>query len=461
MKRNSAQKTVVLGAGCAGLSAAWRLANKGIDVEVIESSSRVGGMASGVFIKDNLFDYGPHIFHSADTEILHDVKKIAGDSLLPFQRTIKIKFLDALYDFPLSVSDTFSKLPASTVIKAAASCLYHRIKGSLRKPPQENSETVLIRNYGKILYELFFKTYIKHVWGIEAKEFSPDFAHQRIPRLDLIQAASALHSILRSKRPKGVDTEKYVEKVEGELYTTRRGFSIITERMAKEILRSGGKITLNAEVKKLILGAEGRVESIAYEKEGVECVKQVDAVISTLPLNRMVHMIQPVPEDDVIQAADSLKFRSVVFVGILVPRKQVLPSSFMYFRNLSFNRITDLGYFKHEISPENATILIAEISCDSQDEFWKNDELARDTVLNELEREGMIKKQEAIECHVYRLADAYPMYLLNYNEALKKIFDYLKKTGNIQSIGRLGAFNYANSHVVMRMGYDAADRIAK
>jgi protoporphyrinogen oxidase len=457
---NLSPKIIVLGAGCSGLSVAWRLAQKGISVEVIEAQSRVGGIGGGHFLNGNIFEYGPHVFHSSDPEIMQDIKSLVKDELIPFKRTIKIKFLGEYFDFPLKLSDILSKLPLTTLVSAGISFLFHTIKGNLIKPKVENSETILMRNYGEVLYDLFFKTYIEHVWGIKPAEFSPKFAQQRIPKLDILEVLEKLHQKFKINKRKKIDTHHYAEKVEGELFTTSKGFSGITDKIAEEIVRLGGKIILNACVKQIFWDQNG-VNGISYKLGDESYIKEASAIISTIPVNLMVNMLQPVPEDNmVIESSENIRFKALVFVGIVVDRRKVLPSSFMYFRELSFNRITDLEYFGLDIKPNGSTILVAEISCDEGDEYWRNEQLSKDMVIRDLVNERLIEKKEIIECHVYRLAQAYPIYRLGFEESLARIMTFVDQMGNFKSIGRQGAFQYINAHLAIKEGYNTADEMA-
>ncbi|MBN1405024.1 MAG: FAD-dependent oxidoreductase [Candidatus Omnitrophica bacterium] len=457
MKKN---RILIFGAGCTGLSAGWRLAKAGFDVTLIEKNPRPGGIGGGVVISKNIFEYGPHVFHSSDPEILHDIKSILKDELAPFERTIKIKFLGEYFDFPLTIKDIFSKLDIATVIAAGFSFLYYSLIGIIIKPKQENAETVLIRSYGKVLYNLFFKNYIEHVWGIEPKYFSADFAHQRIPKLDILKFLEVITSKIKIKTHKKIKTDNFVEKVEGELYCTRKGFSGITDKISQQITELGGNIYFEATVKNIVY-ENGRIKSVTYNKDGKDYREEADAIISTIPINQMVDMLSPKAPEHVIKAADGLKYRALVFVGVLVARPRVLPASFMYFRELSFNRITDIGYFGVDISVPNSTILIAEICCDKKDAYWADDEKAKNIVLDELIRENLINKSDVLECHVYRLEHAYPMYVLDYKDNLNIIYDFIRSIPNLKSVGRQGGFNYINSHVAMRIGYDTADSVIK
>ena len=154
---------IVLGAGCAGLSAAWRLRAAGREVIVIEAEDHVGGLAGGVRIGGSVYEYGPHIFHTTDPEILADIKGLMGADLLPYRRTIKIKFLGSYFQFPLTIKDILSKLPPAMVVKAGLSFAYRFVEGALFRPKVETSETVLRRYYGDVLYKIFFKDYIERV----------------------------------------------------------------------------------------------------------------------------------------------------------------------------------------------------------------------------------------------------------------------------------------------------------
>ena len=157
MKTSSPLPVVVLGAGCAGLSAGRRLRELGLPVVVLEAEDHVGGLAGGVRVGGDVYEYGPHIFHTTDASVLTDIKTLMGPELLPYERTIRIKFLGEWFTFPLAISDVLMKLPLTTTIHAGLSLVWHACTGRLFAPAQENTETVLRREYGEVLYKLFFK----------------------------------------------------------------------------------------------------------------------------------------------------------------------------------------------------------------------------------------------------------------------------------------------------------------
>ncbi|OGL55737.1 MAG: hypothetical protein A3C43_12385 [Candidatus Schekmanbacteria bacterium RIFCSPHIGHO2_02_FULL_38_11] len=455
------KKIAVLGGGCTGLAAGLRLARKGYEVQVIEKLTRVGGLAGGVAINGNIYEYGPHVFHTTDTEILNDIKSIMGDDLISFQRTITIRFLNNYFKFPLSTAEVFLKLPVKTVIRALISLSWNLIKGPFWKPKVENSETVLMREYGKVIYEIFFKSYIERVWGVSPSEFSPNFARQRIPRLNMLEIVDKIFAPIKSHLKKNIKTDNYVEKVEGDLYTTKKGFSLIVERIAEEIQKLGGAVYLDTEV--IRINRHGnRVRSVEVkDKNSAKREIPVDGVISTIPVNETVMRTYPCFENGIIEAAKGLRFRALVFVGLVVKRPKVLLSSFMYFRNHSFNRITDQAQFAIDIKPKGSTILVAEISCGTEDRYWQDETYAIEAVISDLEKESILKRDEILESYVFRAEHAYPLYSLNYELILDTLLSTTSSLMNFETAGRQGKFQYINTHIAMKMGYEAADKIIK
>jgi len=459
MGMNSGQGIIaILGAGCAGLAAGIHLTKLGARVVIIEKDDHVGGLAGGVRLKGNIYEYGPHAFHTTDPIILNDIKSLMGDELIAYRRTIKIKFLGNYFQFPLAVRDVIFKLPLTTVIHAGISFLWHFVTGFFWKPKVETSETILRRYYGTVLYELFFKTYITAVWGIPPSEFSPSFARQRIPRLNLLDIFDQVWSKIKNRFQRDLKTDDFVEKVEGNLYTTQEGFSRITQRMADAVMERGGKIEVNATVTKIVRQGDS-VKAVEYVQDDKSQVLECRAIINTLPINEAIQMLEPPLDAGIIQSARALKFRALVFVGLLVRRETVLPSSFMYFRQHSFNRISDLAQFGFHVKPEGHTLLVAEISCGVEDRAWTDDAFAKQAVLDDLIAEKLLTQDQVVEAHVFRAQHAYPIYALDYEKHLAKSLEAISAMKNIETAGRQGRFAYINTHIAMKMGYEAADRL--
>ena len=176
-------------------------------------------------------------------------------------------------------------------------------------------------------------------------------------------------------------------------------------------------------------------------------------------INLMFYMLSPPPPDEILRAADALKFRATLFVGILVNRKKILPASFIYFRDHIFNRVMDYGYFPIAIKPKGATIVIAEVNCNPEDKIWSNWDLTKNAILQDFEKEELFHRNEVLEMHPFRAPNVYPIYLLGYEKNLETLLAWVDGISNFQTTGRQGLFQYVNSHVAIRMGYNAADQI--
>ncbi len=454
------EPVAVLGAGCAGLAAARRLLERGLPVVALEMAGHPGGLAGGVRIGGNVYEYGPHMFHTNDPAIMAYVRGLVGEALTVYHRTIKIKFSGSYFDFPLAMTDVVTKLPLATVARAGLSWAWHSLADRLARPARENSETVLQRYYGQVLYEVFFKSYIERVWGIGPAAFSPDFARQRIPRMQIMEFLGGLARKLTGSKQPPSTTDGFVETLDGTFYSTPRGFSLITDRMAAEVERRGGEFLLGAEVRGIEC-RDGRVRAVRYRQDGQEHTLACAGAVSTLPVNLALAMLEPPAPMEAVQAARRLRFRPSVFVGFLVRRQRVLPASFMYFREHSFNRVSDLGQFGIEIDPPGHTVLVAEIACEQHERPWTDEAFAASSVLGELRAEGLLEPDEVVETHVYRSAHAYPVYLLDYEENLARCLKAMEDLPNLASAGRQGRFQYVNAHVAFKMGHEAAERVLR
>ena len=449
------KKIAVLGAGCAGLAAALSLARKGFKVFIFEQDANVGGLGGGVRLNGNIYEYGPHLFHATDRKILDDIKGLAGDEMFPVDRSILIKFYGDYFKFPLSILDVISKLPKLTILNASLSLFAYKVRFIFVRPKNETSETVLLKSYGRVLYEIFFKNYIERVWGIGPCGFSPKFARQRIAGFSafnfLVKLISGLHKFHHKQKP----VTDYVENVEGQVFSTKKGFSAIAEKMGQEIKNLGGEIFLNSRVTKLSLQS-GRFKAEINSKLNGTIF---DGAINTMPINYLAKIFDPALPEDTRKCAERLKFRAIVFVGLLVNKERVLPASILYFRESCFNRVTDLSYFGFEIFPAGSTLLVAELACDKSERFWNDDLYSRNTVIEELIKEGLISAHEVKESHVFRNEYAYPVYSLGFEEDLKKVLDAFNSFKNLRSAGRQGLFNYVNIHVAIKTAYEAAQTL--
>lgn len=182
-------------------------------------------------------------------------------------------------------------------------------------------------------------------------------------------------------------------------------------------------------------------------------------VVNTIPINDFVRVTKPAWDESTSKFANVLKYRSLVFVGLLDQRPHVLPSSFRYFREHSFNRISDLAQFGFHIQLEGCTLLVAEISCDVSDLYWTDEAFAKKAVISDLVGEGLMTTDEIIETHVFRAEHSFPIYTLHCEQHRAALLSAIAETLNGKTAGRQGRFQYINTHIAMKMGHEAADRL--
>jgi protoporphyrinogen oxidase len=251
-----------------------------------------------------------------------------------------------------------------------------------------------------------------------------------------------------------------VEKVEGDLFTTRRGFSLIVQRMGRRAEEAGAEIRLETAAEKIFRRANA-VSGVAVRRRGRTEILPCRGLINTLAINEAAGFVEPAFPAEVAAAAAALRFRAIVFVGLKVRRSRALPASFMYFREHAFNRVSDYSHFGFEIRPAGHTLLVAETTCDADDRIWNDEDAVRRAVRADLEREKILAGDDIVEMRVFKARHAQPMYTLGYERALKKLTDAFDALDNGETAGRQGRFQYVNSHVAMKMGWEAADRLAR
>lgn len=455
----------ILGGGLTGISAGIHLARNGFEPHIFEKESQMGGLVGGKIINQNIYEYGPHFFHSNNPQILNEIKEVVGNELIDFKRTILIKFMNDYFTYPLSVFEVFKKLPKSVVLKAIFELLKSNEKGIFIKSKIHNSETLLLGFYGKILYEMFFKDYIYRVWGMYPDKFSPRFALERIPKISASIFLNKLIYPLRARFGKK-KIKDFVENVDGKLFTTKLGYRGINDKLIELFLKNGGFIHLNNNVNEIVIN-EDKVEKIKIIENDSENNKKeerefyCDAIINTIPITELVEKIKPVVSKEIKEVSNSLEYRAIVFVGILVQKERVLPVSFMYFREHSFNRIYDSSYFGHDTISPNTTIIVCEISSSGSDRWWEDDEYCIKKVLIDLSREKILDEKDILEKHVYRYRYGYPIYKLGFENNMDRILAYLNTIINLETAGRQGLFQYVNGHIAIQMGFNAAEDLIK
>jgi protoporphyrinogen oxidase len=446
MRAHLEKKVGIIGAGPAGLTAAYELAKAGITVEVFEAGPNVGGLAQSFELWNQKVDLGPHRFFSSDSRINKVWFEVAGPDFRMVNRLTRIYYNSKLFYYPLKPFDALRKLGLRQSISSLKSYLLEKIAPT---PDTSTFESWVVRRFGYKLYSTFFKTYSEKLWGIACTDLDEDFAAQRIKKLSLWEAVkNAL------KGGKGNTHKTLIDQFAYPI----GGNGMIYERMADYVNSHGGKVHLKSPVYSVTTENEGGNEIVL--ENGV--TKPFDHIISTMPLTLLVNRLPDVPVS-VKNKANSLTFRNTILVYLKVESSNLFPDNWLYIhsKELLTGRITNFRNWVPEITNgEKASILTLEYWCYNEDEIWKKtDEELIKIASEELTKTGLIAETAISAGFVKRLARSYPVYSKGYKEVLKPVQDYLSGLKGLSVIGRYGSFKYNNQDHSILMGILAADNI--
>jgi len=436
---------VVLGAGLAGLAAAYTLSKSRRRVAVIEKEPRVGGLSKTVVHRGFRFDLGGHRFFTKNQEIGDLVTRLLDGELVLARRNSKIFMKGRYFDYPLR---PLNALLGLGVCESARILLdYSRERLRPRRNPVSLEDWV-VANFGRELFNIFFKEYSEKVWGISCDRISAEWVAQRIRGLSLsVAIKDALLKLNRRHRPPTLIREfLYPEK----------GIGRIAERLAEEV--SPNPVLLGFSVCG-IRHSGGRIQSVTARNCDSEITVEADSYISSIPLPRLVKMLSPPPPEEVLRAAERLRFRDTVIVAIMVNRPRVTRLSWIYLpeKKVPFGRVHEPNNWSESMSPRGKTSLVAEYFCFSGERLWSMSagELAQLTV-EHLESLGFLREDEVIDSRVVRVPNAYPLLEVGYRRHYEVILDYLSRFENLQLVGRTGMFRYHNMDHAMETGIKAA-----
>jgi protoporphyrinogen oxidase len=448
--------TVIIGAGPAGLTAAYELSKLGERSTVLEADNQVGGLSRTVTYRGYRFDIGGHRFFSKVPLINELWREILGESFLVRSRLSRIHYRNRYFDYPLKPLNALAGLgPVEALLVglsyARARCFPHQ--------EETNFEQWVSNRFGYRLYEIFFKTYTEKVWGIPCKEIAADWAAQRIKNLSLPEVLrNALFNNGRSK--------------DGEIITTlidqfhypQYGPGMMWERCAELVAQGGGQTVSQVRVER-IRHRHGRVECVYGRKPSGEVVEFAgDHLISTMPVRELINALDPAPPDEVRRAANALRYRDYLTAVLMVKRESVFPDNWIYIHSpeVKLGRIQNYKNWSPSMVPDaSRTSLGLEYFLWDQDEEWSwPQERLIEQGVRDCTRIGLIDPSEVEDGTVVRMQKAYPVYDQAYQDHLATIRQYLAGITNLQLIGRNGQHRYNNQDHSMLTGVFAARNVA-
>jgi protoporphyrinogen oxidase len=450
-------RVVVLGAGPAGISAAWRLTKLGYPVTVLERDGAVGGMGRTIKVGDYSVDFGPHTFHIRETpeskEILETITPFFGEDPLTLVRGTRVLLRGKEYVYPLEILQVL--FGVNPLLSALILFDYSMatIKSFFAPAKKEDSfEEWGIRNLGRTLYDLCFGIYSARVWGLPTSQISSKQA-QRVAKLNL------KNIILRTLGIKA-DPATYFTKY----FYPRKGISRLYEGMAAEIRAAGNQILLDAPVVRVEREAD-KVSRLVYRSDAGERSLDCDVVLSTLPLPALVSMVSPPLPQPIVDHAARLRYRSLKLIYIALKRPQLTNYHWVYLLDDDYrvNRMSEQKNVSPDMVPADRTILCIELSLWKDEPLWHaSDEEIYRIALGDLMKMGYgVTESEVDSYYVTQIPTAYPVYELNFEDHLIPVLEGVHELGNLMTLGRHGLFLNNSMDDNVGLGFQVADHIDK
>jgi len=430
---------LIVGAGVAGLTLAYHLAKAGKPVIILEQEDRVGGLARSFHYDGFTFDMGPHRFFTDDQEVIEFIREILGNDYLSLKRKSGVYMFGKYFEWPLSFTSLF-KLPVKVMVDSFFDLISRRNPGN----PESYSDYI-VHQYGKTLYEVFFKNYTEKFIRIPCEEVHTDWAMAGINRTVFdknVKVSSLLDLVKGVLLPVKVDTDF--------LYPREPGIESFCIRLRKALEMAGGKVRTGVKVTE-IKNNRGAVKGVKLS-DGLELETELLVWSGDLPSLAKLLGLGPYP----------LRFLSTICFNAAVEGLPETPYQWVYFgdHRVNINRISLPHRFNPACSPAGYYGINAEITCFEGDHTWLNPHSLVNLVKQDLLGTKFVTRKEKIkQVWVEKLRSTYPIYDLPYRKNTAKVMQDMKQFRGLMLMGRQGRFWYNNMDHTMRMAMDYSKHI--
>ncbi len=454
----------IIGAGPAGLTAAYCLTKENPSVIIIEKDPiYVGGISRTVRYKDFLFDIGGHRFFSKSKDVVDLWHEILPDDFIARPRLSRIFYGGKFYSYPLSAFEALNNLGIFT----SAACMLSYMKAKLR--PISNPQTFhqWVRNqFGEKLFRIFFKTYTEKVWVMSCDDISADWAAQRIKGLDLRVAVT--HSLKRSlgqsklgrsriaarfhARTRAAADSGMVKTLIETFQYPRKGPGMMWDAAAKKIRDRGGRLLMGRELQRLSYDEATKNWTIEVSTAHGPETYTARHVVSSAPVRELVDKLTPRPIS--LFHARALRYRDFLTVALMVKQPELFPDNWIYIHDPSVKvgRVQNFRSWSPEMAPEGISCLCLEYFCFENDGLWNMpDEDLIALAKQEIAQIGLIDVADVVDGCVMRQPKAYPVYDDDYRHNVAMIrLDLETHFPTLHLVGRNGMHKYNNQdHAMM------------
>jgi protoporphyrinogen oxidase len=438
-EKSGARKVVIIGAGPAGLTAAYALTRAHIPALVLEAEPHVGGHARTAEQNGFLFDVGGHRFFTKIPEVQQIWKEVMAERFLRVSRLSRILYRGRFYHYPLKPWEALRQMGFFESAWVILSYLRKRLF-PLRE--ERTLEQWMINRFGPRLFLMFFRTYTEKVWGMSCSEIGAEWAAQRIKSLTL---GGALRSALfkGGARPRSLaEAFDYPELGPGMLWTRMAGF----------LTDAGQELLLERPVVRL--RRDGfRIRAVGVRHGDAEEEHAATDFLASMPLSELVLALDPPAPPEIQQDARALRYRDFISVALMLRKPNVFPDNWLYIHtpDVLVARIQNYKNWSAAMVPSaDQTCLGFEYFCNEGDALWSlSDAALEELAKKELETIGLARADEVFDAAVLRQKKAYPVYDAHYQAPLARLRDYLLCFENLQMMGRNGLHKYNNQDHAM------------
>ena len=435
---------VIIGGGPAGLTAAFELMKAGHRSTVIEADEIVGGISRSVERDGYRFDIGGHRFFTKVPEVealWHEI--LPDEDFLLRPRMSRIYYQGKYYDYPIKPMNALLNLGPVEAVRCVLSYLAVKVR-----PPktQATLEDYIVANYGRRLFDHFFKTYNEKVWGVPASAISADWGAQRIKGMSIWDAVwEPIRARLAGRRK---DKNKQVTSLIEEFQYPKYGPGQMWEVCTDKVRAEGTDVLMETRVER-VTHSDGLARTVhAVDATGNKLQFDADHVISSMPFPQLLRAMDPQPPAEVLAAADDLGFRDFLTVALVVPEDAGFPDNWIYIHSpeVKVGRIQNFGSWSPYLVKDGNTCLGLEYFVFEGDDLWNaSDEelIARGT--RELGVLNLVDPARVKQGYVVRQPKAYPVYDDVYADKVAVLNDWIAETTpNVHPVGRNGMHKYNN-----------------
>ena len=437
-------RLTILGGGPAGLGVAFYANRAGIPFTLFEKSTELGGMCRTLSLGAHRYDSGAHRFHERDQEVTHDVVELMGDEFMRIDAPSAIWDRGRFVDFPPTPLNALM----SSGIREAGKIGWELLWTRLDSRPGVSFQDFAIGQFGETLARRILLNYSEKLWGLPADQLSPEVATRRLQGMNL-----------RSLFVELLFPGRKTEHIDGTFLYPRSGYGAIVDRIASTLpceMVCAGREAVTIECDGALIARINFADGSSHEPRG--------RIVSTLPLTLLVKLMGEQLPEEAHAAAKQLRFRHMRLLFVRLARPSVSSNASIYIpeREFCVSRIYEPRNRSVAMAPAGETSLVAEIPCFSGDSVA---ELSEDAlaarVIDELVTLGLFQRGEVIEHRSHFLANAYPVYTLDYARQVETIRNALSAIANLDSLGRAGMFTYSHLHDQLRFAKDYIENLIR